>query len=485
MSDSPPLSLRAWIGIAVFPLLLAATLFLPPPEGLSLAGWRVALIGLAMGVLWITEALPIPATALLPLVLFPALGIAPVKEAAAPFADPIIFLFMGGFMLSMAMQKWHLHRRIALTIISHVGSRPRSIIWGFLLATAFISMWVSNAATAMLMMPIGLSVTAMMKDENGSRKNFSLALMLGIGYASTIGGLGTPIGTPPNGILVGALAAEPYKIEIGFLKFLAIGLPMIVISLPVAHFLLTRWCFKVPNDEIPGAHERITEELRSLGPMSRGERITAFAFAAAAALWITREWTQRFVPAFQGPAGDMVIAMLAALALFFAPVSLRKGEFALDWKSAARLPWDVLVLFGGGLSVAKAFETTKFAEWLGTKAHALAAFPLWGIVLITSLAVIFLSELASNTAIAAAFVPIAASMAAGMGASPITLALPVAFAASCAFMLPVGTPPSAIVFASGHFTLPQMARAGIWLNLLFAALITIFSVTVMPWLFGG
>lgn len=468
-----------------FPALMMAALVVPPPEGLALAGWRAALVGMAMGVLWISEALPIPVTALLPLVVFPAFGIAGAKEAAAPFADPIIFLFMGGFMLSMAMQKWNLHRRIALGIISRVGSRPRSIVWGFLLATTFISMWVSNAATAMMMMPIGLSVTSMMKDVGGGvQKNFSLSLMLAIGYASTIGGLGTPIGTPPNGILVGALAGEPYKMEIGFLKFIAIGLPMIVLTLPVVHLLLTRWCFDVPNEEIPGAAERLRDEMRELGPMSKGERWTAIIFAAAAALWITREWTQAWVPAFRGPAGDMVIAILAALALFFIPVSLREGQWVLDWKSASKLPWDVLVLFGGGLSLAKAFETTKFAEWLGTKASVLSGFPVWGIVLITSLAIIFLSELASNTAIAAAFVPIAASMAAGMGLNPLTLALPVTFAASCAFMLPVGTPPSAIVFASGQFTLPQMAKAGIWLNLLFAALITVFSMTIVRWVFG-
>lgn len=473
-----------WTGIVAFPLFLVAALFLPPPDGLALAGWRAALIGAGMGVLWISEALPIPVTALLPLVLFPAMGIASAKDAAAPFADPIIFLFMGGFMLSMAMQKWNLHRRIALGIISHVGSRPRSIVWGFLLATTFISMWVSNAATAMMMLPIGVSVTSMMKDVGGAQKNFSLALMLAIGYASTIGGLGTPIGTPPNGILVGALAAEPYKMEIGFLKFIAIGLPMIVLTLPVVHLLLTRWCFEVPNEEIPGASERLQEETRALGPMSKGERWTAIIFAAAAALWVTREWTQQWIPAFRGPAGDMVIAMLAALALFILPVDLRAGQFVLDWKNASKLPWDVLVLFGGGLSLAKAFETTKFAEWLGSKASVLSAFPVWGIVLVTSLAIIFLSELASNTAIAAAFVPIAASMAAGMGLNPLTLALPVTFAASCAFMLPVGTPPSAIVFASGHFTLPQMAKAGIWLNLLFAALITVFSMTIVRWVFG-
>jgi sodium-dependent dicarboxylate transporter 2/3/5 len=437
-----------------------------------------------MGVLWISEALPIPATALLPLVIFPLFGIAPLKEASAPYADPIIFLFMGGFMLSMAMQKWNLHRRIALGILAKVGSRPHAIIWGFLLATTFLSMWVSNAATAMMMMPIGLSVTSMMKDMGGEQKNFSLSLMLAIGYASTIGGLGTPIGTPPNGILVGALSAAPYHNEIGFLKFLAIGLPMIAISLPVVHLLLTRWCHKVSNDEIPGAGEGLRADFRALGPMGKGEIITAAIFVLAALLWITRERTQHLVPALKGPTGDTLIAMFSALLLFFAPVNLRKGEFVLDWKCASKIPWEVLVLFGGGLSLAKAFETTKFADWLGSQAGLLSGYPIWAIVLITSLAIIFLSELASNTAIAAAFVPIAASMAVGMGQNPLVLALPVTFAASCAFMLPVGTPPSAIVYASGQFTLPQMAKAGIWLNLLFAALITIFSMTLVRWVFG-
>lgn len=486
--------LRLKIGLIAAPALLIAILFIPPPEGLTTAAWRAAGIGLLMGVLWITETLPLAATALLPLVLFPLLGVTSGKtamiDAAAPFADPVIFLFMGGFMLSLAMQRWNLHKRIALSIIAHVGSRPHAIIWGFLVATAFISMWVSNAATAMMMLPIGLSVTALMEEAMGRERarTFCLALMLAIGYASTIGGLGTPVGTPPNGILVGYMKNQ-HGIDMNFLSFMSVGIPLIAISLPFTHLLLTRWCFQVANDVVPGAHERFAADLRELGPMHHGERVVAIVFGLAALLWIGRPWIVDWIPPLSGLKAmssgmDTVIAMIAGLSLFIIPVDLKRGLFVLDWKQAAKLPWDVLVLFGGGLSLAAAFDKTEFAEWLGAQATALGGLPFWGIVLVIALAIIFLSELASNTAIAAAFVPVAASLAAGLHQNPLLLTIPTAFAASCAFMLPVGTPPSAIIFGSGYLTLPQMARVGIWLNLLFAGLITLFAVTIIRWVFG-
>lgn len=490
----PSSGVRLWIGLAALPILLVAIIVVPPPDGLSVGGWRAAGVGLLMGMLWITEALPLAATALLPLVLFPLLGVTSgrtaMMDAAAPYADPVIFLFMGGFMLSLAMQRWNLHKRIALSIISHVGSRPRAIIGGFLVATAFISMWVSNAATAMMMLPIGLSVTALMEETMGreTARTFCLSLMLAIGFASTIGGLGTPVGTPPNGILVGYMKNQ-HGIDISFLNFMSVGIPLMAVSLPVTHLLLTRWCFRVSNDTVPGAHERIADDLRKLGPMGFGERAVAVVFGLAAVLWIGRPWIVDWMPhagnlKAMSSGMDTVIAMLAGLALFVIPVDLRRGIFVLDWKQAAKLPWDVLVLFGGGLSLAAAFDRTKFAGWLGEQATALGILPFWGIVLVVALAVIFLSELASNTAIAAAFVPVAASLAVGLHQDPLLLTVPTTLAASCAFMLPVGTPPSAIIFGSGYLTLPQMARVGIWLNLLFAGLITVFAMTVIRWAFA-
>ncbi len=305
--------------------------------------------------------------------------------------------------------------------------------------------------------------------------------MLAIGYSATIGGLGTPIGTPPNAFLVGHMS-EAYGIEMSFWKFMLIGIPLMIIALPLMHRLLTRMAFSVPNDIVPGAADRIREQFRALGKMGFGERATAVLFAAAALMWITREWLEE-LPGLGGLT-DTGIAMLVAVLLFVVPVDFKRGVMLLDWEHAKKLPWDVLILFGGGLSLAAAFQANHVAEWLGTQAGLLGHWPVWALVLALALGITFLTEMTSNTATAAAFVPVAASLASGLGENPLLLAVPVALSASCAFMLPVATPPNAIVCGSGHISLPKMARAGVWLNFVFAGLITVLSVTLMRWVFG-
>lgn len=480
--------LRTYAGWAVALLTLLWITFGTPPDGLSVAGFRAAGVGLIMGTLWMTEALPVPVTAMLPLVLFPILGVATVKEAASPFADYVIYLYMGGFMLSLAMQRWGLHRRIALRIISFTGTKERSIVWGFLLATAFMSMWVSNTATTMMMLPIALSVAQLLGKKGGEQGHvFPLALMLAIAYAATIGGLGTPIGTPTNAVFMGFMekAGQP----VSFTKWMMVGVPLMLLALPLTHTVLTRICFKLENEEVGGAKELICEELTALGRMSRGEIATAIVFALAAVCWVGRQFVVDGMSAppawLKASSADTVIAVAAAISLFLIPVEFKKGVFVLEWKEASKLPWDVLILFGGGLSLAAAFESTKFAEWLGTQAAALRGLPMWAITGVIVLSIIFLSELASNVATCTAFLPVAAALATGgLGVDALLLTVPATLAASAAFMLPVGTPPNAIVFGTGYVKMGEMVKAGIWLNLSFAVMITVFGMTLVRWVFG-
>jgi len=482
--DAPPGAWRSAAGLVTIPLCIAAMIWLPAPEGMSVEAWRVACIAVMMGALWITEAIPIPATALLPLAFLPLSGITTVDEAAAPYANPVIYLFMGGFLLSLAMQRWGLHRRIALGILGRSGSNPRSILAGFMLASALLSMWISNAATTLMMLPIALSITELLRqiDEKAVAR-FAPPLMIALAYASSIGGMGTPIGTPPNAFLVGHLQKE-FGIELGFFHFMLIGLPIMIVALPLTYGLLTRLAFKVPAADVPGAHELITQERALLGPMNRGEKYTALVFGLAALLWVIRPLLVKAAPPLFA-LGDAGIAMLAGLALFVIPVRWQQREFVMDWTHARRIPWDVLILFGGGLTLARQIEVTGLAHWLGNQAAPLSVLPAWVSVVIVCLVVTFLTELTSNTATAAALVPVAASISVGMGHSPLLLALPVCLSASCAFMLPVATPPNAIVFGSGHVTLSQMARTGLWLNLILVVIIALAAMTVAPWVLDG
>jgi solute carrier family 13 (sodium-dependent dicarboxylate transporter), member 2/3/5 len=460
-----------WLG----PVLAGLTLLLPV-EAADPAAQRTAAVAVLMAVWWLTEALPIAATALLPLVAFPLLGILTPAAAAAPYANPVVFLFLGGFLLALALQRWGLHRRIALAIVTAVGTRPDRLVLGFMIATAFLSMWISNTATAAMMVPIGLALCILLRpgEESGEPGdppgpfNFGTALMLGIAYAATIGGVGTLIGTPPNAIFAAA-AADHLGRPIGFAEWMGVGMPVVAVLLPAAWLLLVRVLY--PPDPLQhGAGELLRAERASLGSMHRGEIITAVVFVLMAAGWVLREpktfgtFTLPGIATFAPGIDDSTIAIAGALILFLAPAE--RGRAVLEWDDTRALPWGVLLLFGGGLALARAFETSGLAHAIAGVVAALGAVPTFVMLLAAGALFLLLSELASNTAMAAMAMPILAATALGLGIPPLQLMAVGAIATSCAFMLPVGTPPNAIVFGSGQITIPQMARAGLWLNLL-------------------
>ena len=444
-------------------------------------GLRVVVFAaVLLGVWWMTEAIPLAATALLPLVIFPAFQVASFKEVAAPYASDTIFLFMGGFMLALAMQKWNLHRRIALGVVLLVGAQPRRLVLGFMIATGFVSMWVSNTATAVVMLPIGLSVLNLVAGLVGGIekvKKFATGLMLGIAYAASIGSVATIIGTPPNALLVATLS-ETYGIDIGFGQWMLVGAPLAIVFMAFAWWLMVYVLFRPEISEIPGGRELIVGQWKELGRMSRGEVIVAVVFVLAALSWV-------FVPIVLDFTGselnisDSLIAMVTAAVLFLIPADVRTGTRILDWKTANDLPWDVLLLFGGGLSLSAMFSKLGLSLWIGEQAKGLGAFPIVVIIAAVAALVIFLTELTSNTATAAAFLPIMGGVATGIGITAdnpmnvMLLVVPVALAATFAFMLPVATPPNAVAYGSGYIKIGDMAKTGLWLNLGGIVLITL------------
>ncbi|CAM3181781.1 DASS family sodium-coupled anion symporter [Actinomyces slackii] len=433
-----------------------------------------AAVAILMGAWWMSEAIPLAATALVPLVIFPIANVSSLEDTAKPYASGTIFLFMGGFMLALAMQRWNLHRRIALLTVTALGVRPKSLVLGFMLATGFLSMWVSNTATAVMMLPIGTSIlilTGQMEQASGQgrsgRTRFATGLMLGIAYAASIGSLGTIIGTPPNTLLIAHLR-ETYGIGIGFGQWMVMGVPLAVVFLLIAWWLLTSVLFRPEIDEIPGGKEIIRDELRAMGPLTSGEACVAVVFVTAALSWalIPTLWPD-------SPLSDNVIAVLVALVLFAVPAPGQKGTRLLDWESAKDLPWDVLLLFGGGLALSAQFSSQGLSVWIGESAKGLGVLPVVLLVAAVTCLVIFLTELTSNTATAAAFLPIIGGIAVGLGIDPLLLVVPVALAATCAFMLPVATPPNAIAYGSGYVDMKDMIKAGMWLNIIGLILITI------------
>jgi len=496
--DAPTSARAAWIGRVAAPALAAVVYLLTGLDGSMApeARW-VAGVGVLMATLWMTEALPLPATALLPIVLFPATGALTPVEATAPYADPVIFLFMGGFILALAMERWSLHKRIALLTVLLVGTKPRALIAGFMLATGVMSMWISNTATAVMMLPIALSIvtlTVERVEQEGSQSpraavRFGTCMLLGIAYSASIGGVGTPIGTPPNAVLIG-VAERSYGVSIGFGQWMLVGVPFAAAFGVIAWATLVYVAYPVRLDRLPGGREVIREEHRRLGAMSRGEWTVFGVFLATAMLWMLREplaswaWLGERAP-FLGRINDSVIAIAAAALLFAIPVRAREGVFAMDWSTAKRLPWGVLLLFGGGLSLARAVSESGLDEWIGAQVGALGWLPLAALVAAVTLTVIFLTEVTSNTATATTFLPILGGVAAGLDIAPTMLMVPAAMAASCAFMLPVATPPNAIIFGSGHVSIGQMVKAGVWLNFIGAALITLATFTLVAWTLQG
>ena len=488
-------------------LALAVAIYALMPQDVPHNAKLTAATAVLMGVWWMTEALPLPATALIPLVVFPTLGEdITLDKVGASYGNNIIFLFMGGFLLALAMQRWNLHRRIALLTVKVMGTKPSQMVAGFMVATGFLSMWVSNTATAVMMLPIGVSVLLLVtKIGSGAdaaqgtsaapareeiepqddevkeeivKSNFGTALMLGIAYAASIGSLGTIIGTPPNTLMAGYLS-DAHDITIGFGQWMLVGVPLAVVLLALCWVLLTKVLFKPEITEIPGGKELINDELAKLGPMSPGEKRVLAIFVLAALSWV-------FVPVlFADPIiSDAGIAMAVGLLLFLCPAGAAPGVRLLDWDSAVKLPWGVLLLFGGGLALSAQFSTSGLTEWIGERAQGLGGLPVVLLVLIMAGGILLLTELTSNTATEATFLPVAGGVAMGIGVDPMLLAIPVALAATCAFMLPVATPPNAIAFGSGYVTIGQMIKGGIGLNLIALVLITATTMTLGVWVFN-
>lgn len=416
-----------------------------------------------MIVWWLSEAVPLWATALLPIPFIPFFGIADIKSALVPYAHPLIFLFLGGFMLAAAMQKSGLHKRIALSIIGIVGTNSNRIIAGFMLATAFLSMWISNTATTVMMYAVAISMISLVAtrmDDLKDSRNFSVALMLGIAYSASIGGVGTLIGTPPNALLANILQGS-YQIELDFVTWMLFGVPVILVMLPITWLLLTKFLFPTTNHRNLSASSVLREELISLGPLSRSESLVAVIFLFAALGWIFGKPISTLTGL---PVSDTSVALIAASLLFVLPTLLCEEHFLLDWEGMKHLPWGILVLLGGGLAIADAFNTTGLAEAIGAGMSGLDMFNIWTSVFIACALIIALTELTSNTASAATFLPILGAISIGLGHDPRLLMIPVTLGASMAFMTPVATAPNAIVFSYERLRIADMVRAGIWLN---------------------
>ncbi|MBT8401852.1 MAG: DASS family sodium-coupled anion symporter [Rhodothermia bacterium] len=479
--EAPPsaFGVRQKIGLVAGVGALLIVQVTEPPGDMPQAAWLVAGAGLLIAIWWISEAISIFATSLLPLVLLPLLGVSTIADAASPYANPLIFLFMGGFMIATAMERWNLHKRIALTIVSAVGTAPRRMVIGFMAASAFLSMWVSNTATAMMILPIGVSVIALAATEDGtSNDNFGIVLMLAIAYACSIGGMCTLIGTPTNALFA-ALMLDQYGVDISFAKWFLLALPLVAIGLVIVYLVLVHFVYPMAGDHGDQGRDMIRRELKALGRMSRGEKSVGVVFGMVGILWMSRPLIDNYVTGVSDP----LIAIAGALALFVIPVDWRRGTFVLNWEWARKIPWGVLILFGGGLSLAAAIQQSGLADWLGAIFGQLSNWPLVGLMVFSVALIILLTELTSNTATAAAFLPILASVSIGIGQNPLVLMVPATVAASCAFMLPVATPPNAIVYGSGRVTIPEMARAGIVLNTLFVILITATMYLLLPFAF--
>ena len=519
-----------WCGLVLF----AALTVLPAPAGIGEAAWAtVALAGL-MAAWWATEAIPVPATSLLPLIMLPLLGVTTTAEASLPYGQPVIFLLLGGFIAALAMQRWNLHRRIALSILARVGDHPGALIAGFMGAAAFLSMWISNTATTLMIVPIALTVAETVLGQEARGHRFTLALLIGCAWSASIGGLGTYIGTPPN-LFVKGFILESTGRDILFIEWMAFAVPVVAVMVPLAWVVLTRVCFRFRPGEVTGGGAVVQRELAKLGPMTVAEKRVTLVLLTMALLWSTRQllvewdWLTGLLP-FMARLSDTHIAVAGGLSMFLIPAGRtvaaggeagskaaeqagtssendtdsqnsggsqsgikgqnnsgsqnNSGGALITWEEAVRLPWGVLLLFGGGLSLAGAIQSTGLAAWLGTALVGLAAAPLFLLILAIVALVIFLTELTSNTATTAALVPVLSALAASANLDPVILAAPVAMAASCAFMLPVATGPNAVVFSTGHIRVPDMMRAGLWLNVIGSFAVAALLYSLLPVIFG-
>lgn len=487
------------IGLVAGPIA-AILVFATLPEQYANATGAVVPLGAAarvtaslaiwMATWWMTEAIPVYATALLPLVVLPLTGAAPIRTVAASYGHELIYLFLGGFILALALEKCGLHRRFALHVLRAVGTRPTRIVAAFMGIAALLSMWVMNTSTTIMLLPVAVSIIKLVGDSDvdgdGKTGGFTLCLLLGIAYAASIGGVGTIIGTAPNVFLV-SYAQQVMGREISFVRWMMFGVPFVIVFVPVVWWLLARRIYPVTSAHLPGVDALLASMHAELGPMTRAERLTLCVFLLTAAAWVCRPLLNALeIGGIGSLAGltDAGIAVTSALVLFVTPVSLKRGEFLMDWETAIKLPWGLLILFGGGLSLAATLDVTGFSEFLGSRANALAVLPTVLIVTLVTAMMIFLTEITSNTATTATLVPVLYAVAIGVGLEPYLLIVPACIAASCAFMLPVATPPNAIVFGSGFVSIPQMSRAGFRLNIIAIMLIPLLTFVVVAPVLG-
>lgn len=473
------------VGLLLGPVLFCIIYFGVTPGVLSAKSIVVLALGAWMVTWWATEAMPIPVSALLPMILFPLLGVATVREASAPYGDPVIFLFMGGFILALGLERHNLHQRIALNLIRLTGTSGNGIILGFMLSTALISMWISNTATAIMMLPIASSVTSLLAKETGQGddprfKKFATGLMLAIAYAASIGGMATIIGTPPNVVMVGFMKRF-YDLDVSFTRWMVVGIPLMIMALASCYFIITRILFRNHLPSIQGSGELIQRKLTELGRLSKEEKLVLSVFSVICFFWIFRQNINGMIG--KNLLDDTTIAMAGGVIMFLMPVNLGEQKFLLDWSDMKELPWGILLLFGGGLCLADGMEKSGLVQIVGNYFSNQSGISTG--VLIFSLTAISmgLTELMSNVALVTIFVPVVFGIADGFHLNPIWLAMPVTFAASCAFMMPISTPPNAVLFATGYIKMKDMIRTGILLNLFCLVIITILALTVIPQLF--
>ena len=470
----------AVIGRALGPLLFFFVQFFWRPDGLSEQGVSALAVALWVGAWWVTEAVPIAVSALLPIILFPLSGALDLSATTVSYGHKYVFLYLGGFFLAIAIEKVNLHRRIALAVISLIGTRMRMIVLGFMVATAFLSMWISNTATSVMMLPIGLAIVAQFRDHpdtpENEHKEFGKMLMLAIAYSASLGGMATLIGTPPNLVLAG-IVKELYEVEINFLDWMLFAFPLSALLLIICWVYLTRFAVKLKADNFIGGVEEIKRQRKLLGKISSNEKRVLVVFVLTAFAWITRSFLlSPILPAID----DTLIALIAGIALFVIPSSEAR-DGVLQWDDAKKIPWGILLLFGGGLAIAQGFKDTGLAKWLAAQLTQLDFLPLLVMTMVLVAVINFLTEVTSNLATTAMILPVLAPLAAAMGVHPYIFMVSATLAASCAFMLPVATPPNAVVFGSGYVSMSSMIRAGIGLNLISILLVTFWVFYLLPY----
>lgn len=471
------------IGLISGPLTFLIILLFFHPEGLSPRANAILASTSWIAIWWITEAIPIAVTALLPIILFPLTGGLDLSNTTASFGHKYVFLYVGGFIIAIAIEKWNLHKRIALNIINFIGTNIVNIILGFMVATAFMSMWISNTATTVMMLPIGMAIVAQLRDNPKTIEDenliFGKALMLAIAYSATIGGMSTLIGTPPNLVLAGVVE-ETFGYEITFAQWFKFGFPISVVLLFLCWKYLTSISFKLKQKSFTDGRADITKQLKALGPISYEERLVAGVFTLTALAWISRSF---FLNSIMPAIDDTIIGLISALILFLLPTK-NKDRRLLNWKEAVKLPWGILLLFGGGMALASGFKESGLALWIGSQMTLLDGISLLLLVFVLITSVNFLTEITSNLATTAMLLPILYPMAEVINVHPFVLMVAATVAASCAFMLPVATPPNAVVFGSGYLRIPDMMKTGIWMNILSIILLTLFVYFLLPFLWG-